>query len=90
MANLTGAFWDQINLVLCIVGSDSKDLKLYILLTSFYFVKSQQAFLKPHQSIKSQDRMEKTSAMEKNWVTQNLPLQLQVISTETAIFIATK
>ena len=55
MAYLTGTFQIQVNLVLWIVRSDQKDLKLYIGATSFQFAKNQQAFSKSHQWIKIQD-----------------------------------
>ena len=66
--------------------------------TSFQFVRDQQAFPKPHQSIKSQVAQDiikrdiwwygkKTESLPKH---SHLPLQLQNISTETAIFISTR
>ena len=47
LACLTGTFENHVNLILCIIRSDQKDIKLYVL-DPFHFQRAKQAFkIKP-------------------------------------------
>ena len=60
LARLTGAFKNNVDLVLCIIGSDWKDIKLYVL-DPMHF-KRVNKLSKLNQSIYSQDHLQRTSA----------------------------
>ena len=53
LARLTGAFKNYVDLVLCIVGSDLKDIKLYVL--DRFHLQRTNKFSKLNHSIYSQD-----------------------------------
>ena len=95
LTHFNGAFQDQFHSVLCIIGSDWKDLSLYIRVKSFH-LQDTISFQNQASQLETkitQGAIKMTSTdMERRWNTQNLGTYLhsyKKTSTNTTTFMAT-